>query len=434
MAGGSMSCDRSGSRLESCGGRVGPRTSNGAGKKSPPPGCGPHGGQRGARRCRRPDAGPRHLVRVGQDRRCRVPRPQQGRGQLRGRGLPDGHRPADGRCRPAADGRPPHLRRVSESDGLVNRCHETDLRAAARCAPASVFGHPRGHPERVASRRSPGRTGRAVVATRGRLWPGGDLMSEEVVSELMRAHVYRLASTGQRVDGRGLDQPRPVTVNRAFVKTAEGSARVKLGNTDVLVGIKMSVGEPYPDTPNTGVLSTSVELIPMASPTFEAGPPRPDAIELARVVDRGVRESKMVNMERLCITPKEKVWILFIHIHLLHFHGNLFRPCSYGAVAALASAVAPAKSQGLGDDFPLPVEHWPVSVTTAKIKDLLLVDPSLDEERMADARLTVTTDENGDIRAMQKGLSGSFTYEEVKRIIETAQRVGRDIRPLLQSS
>jgi len=237
-----------------------------------------------------------------------------------------------------------------------------------------------------------------------------------------------------RVDGRRLDEPRKVSVARSFVKTAEGSARVKLGNTDVLVGIKMSVGEPYPDTPNTGVLSTSVELIPMASPTFEAGPPRPDAIELARVVDRGIRESKMVNMEKLCITPKEKVWILFIDIHVLDFDGNLFDACSYAAVSALASTIAPAKGQGLGDDFPLPVEHWPVSVTTAKIKDLLLVDPSLDEERMADARLTVTTDENGDIRAMQKGLSGSFTYEEVKRIIETAQRVGRDIRPLLQSS
>ena len=259
-------------------------------------------------------------------------------------------------------------------------------------------------------------------------------MSEEVVSELMRAHVYRLASSGQRVDGRALDEPRKVTLVRSFVTTAEGSARVKLGNTDVLVGIKMSVGEPYPDTPNTGVLSTSVELIPMASPTFEAGPPRPDAIELARVVDRGIRESKMVNTEKLCITPKEKVWIMFIDIHVLDFDGNLFDACSYGAATALATTIVPAKAQGLGADFPLPIEHWPVSVTTVKIKDVLLVDPSLDEERMADARLTVTTDENGDIRAMQKGLSGSFSYDEVKRIIETSQRVGRGIRPLLRSS
>src|SRR3989454_995237 len=217
-------------------------------------------------------------------------------------------------------------------------------------------------------------------------------------------------------------------------RTASMNCNGTLGNRDTLVGIKMSVGEPSPDTPNTGVLSTSVELIPMASPTFEAGPPRPDSIELARVVDRGIRESKMVNMEKLCITPKEKVWIMFIDIHVLDYDGNLFDACSYGAVAALASVVVPAKGQGLGNDFPLPVEHWPVSVTTAKIKDLLLVDPSLDEERMADARLTVTTDENGDIRAMQKGLSGSFTYEEVKRIIETAQRVGRAIRPILRSS
>ncbi len=258
-------------------------------------------------------------------------------------------------------------------------------------------------------------------------------MSEEVVSDLMRAHVYRLAAKGQRVDGRALDEPRKLSVERKFVKTAEGSARVKLGNSDVLVGIKMSVGEPYPDTPNTGVLSTSVEMVPLASPTFEAGPPRPEAIELARVVDRGIRESKMVNTERLCITPKEKVWIMFIDIHVLDYDGNLFDASSYGAVAALAGTTVPAKTAGIGDDFPLPVEHWPVSVTFAKIKDVIVVDPCLDEERMADARLTVTTDENGDIRAMQKGLSGSFSYDEVKRMIETSQKVGRMIRPQLQS-
>src|SRR5438046_8451369 len=250
----------------------------------------------------------------------------------------------------------------------------------------------------------------------------------------MREHIARLAATGKRTDGRGFGEPRPLTVHKNYIKNAEGSARVQLGNTDVLVGVKIDVGEPYPDTPNQGVLSTSAELVPLASPTFESGPPSPTAIELARVVDRGIRESKTVNVEKLCITPKEKVWIMFIDIHALDYDGNLFDACSYGATAALGSTVVPAKGQGLGDDFPLPVEHWPVSVTTAKIKDVLFVDPALDEERMSDARITVTTDENGDIRALQKGLGGSFTYDEVKRIIETAQRVGRGIRPLLRSS
>ena len=116
-----------------------------------------------------------------------------------------------------------------------------------------------------------------------------------------------------------------------------------------------------------------------------------------------------------------------------HLFKGLFDAASYGALAALSTAKVPASKIGK-EDYPLPLEHWPISVTAAKIGGNILVDPNLDEERIAAARITVTTDENGDIRAMQKGLSGSFTYEEVKRIIETAQRVGRDIRPLLQSS
>src|SRR5256885_10263113 len=116
----------------------------------------------------------------------------------------------------------------------------------------------------------------------------------------MREHINKLAASGKRSDGRAFDEPRALVVQKNYIQTAEGSARVQLGNTDVLVGIKMSVGEPYPDTPNTGVLSTSVELIPMASPTFEAGPPRPPAVEPARGVDRGVPKAKMGNMVKPC--------------------------------------------------------------------------------------------------------------------------------------
>jgi len=254
----------------------------------------------------------------------------------------------------------------------------------------------------------------------------------EVISELMREHIQRLAASGTRTDGRAFDEPRKLIVEKNYIKTAEGSARVRLGNTDVLVGIKIDTGEPYPDTPNSGVLSTSAELIPMASPSFESGPPRPEAIELARVVDRGIRETKAVNMENMCIVPNEKVWVMFIDIHVLDYDGNLFDASSYGAVAALSCAKVPASKIGK-EDYPLPLENWPVSVTSARIGDTIVVDPNLDEERIADARLTVTTDEKGDLRAMQKGLKGSFRLDEIRRIIETSQRVGRSIRETIRT-
>ncbi len=258
-------------------------------------------------------------------------------------------------------------------------------------------------------------------------------MAEEVVSELMRGHIRRLAAAGKRVDDRGPEQFRPITITKGYVKTAEGSARVKLGGTDVLAGVKIELGEPFPDTPNSGVLTTNAELIPMASPTFEAGPPRPEAIELARVVDRGIRESKTVDFDKLCIKPKEQVWVVFVDLHVLDYDGNLFDAANFAALSALTDATVPASKIG-EEDRPLEVLHYPVSVTSVKIRDVLLVDPNLEEDKIAEARLTVTLDENGDVRAMQKGLGGAFTADEVKKLIRVSRRLGGEIREKIKAS
>lgn len=251
----------------------------------------------------------------------------------------------------------------------------------------------------------------------------------EVVHELTRSHIQRLAEAGKRVDGRGLEEHREVTVKKGYVESAEGSARVTLGTTDVLVGVKMELGSPYADRPDSGVLITNAELRPLASPTFELGPPRPPAIELARVVDRGIRETKTIDVDKLSIEPGEKVWLVFVDIHILDYEGNLFDAASYAALAALMNTTIPNSTKlGEGEDTPLEVEHQPISVTAAKIGDAIFIDPSLDEERIMDARLTVATDEKGRIRAMQKGLNGRFTVEEVDQVVSLSQKIGKEIR------
>jgi exosome complex component RRP42 len=62
------------------------------------------------------------------------------------------------------------------------------------------------------------------------------------------------------------------------------------------------------------------------------------------------------------------------------------------------------------------------------------MDPSLDEEEIAEARLTVSTDEKGDIRAMQKGLTGGFTVDEIKKVIKDSIDNGKKIRKQLYKS
>ncbi len=252
--------------------------------------------------------------------------------------------------------------------------------------------------------------------------------TEGVVSEIKKNYIQNLAAAGLRIDNRGLEEYRNIEVIRNFVTRANGSALVKIGNTQVLAGIKIEPGEPFPDTPNVGVITTNAELVPLASPTFESGPPGEDAIELARVVDRGLRESKTIDLEKLVIKENELVWIIFIDIHVLDYDGNLFDASSLASMIALTEAVVPASKYGYGEDFKLPVNHYPVEITAVKIDNSILIDPNLDEENISSARLTVASNELGNVNAMQKGSTGSFSIEEIKKIINTTIKIGNEIR------
>jgi len=253
-------------------------------------------------------------------------------------------------------------------------------------------------------------------------------MGKDVVADLKKDYISKLLSKGMRADGRRFDELRQLTVETNFIGSAEGSARVNLGNTQVVVGVKLILGEPFPDTPNSGVLTTNAELIPMASESFEGGPPDQDSIEVARVIDRGIREGRAVDLEKLCMEPGKEVWILFLDVHVLDYDGNLFDAANIGALAALKSATVPAKKAGKGEDYPLPLKHEPVSVTAVKIDGKLLVDPTHDEERVAEARLTAATIENGNLCAMQKGLEGAFTLDEVFKVVDISRRIGAEVR------
>ncbi len=249
---------------------------------------------------------------------------------------------------------------------------------------------------------------------------------KEILSKITKDYLHRMVKEGKRIDDRDMLEYRDIEIKAGEIEPAEGSARVRLGDTDVYVGTKMEVGEPFPDTPNSGVLTTSAELIPMASPEYEAGPPGEDATELARVVDRGVREGDVVNTTELCIEEGEKVWVLFIDIHVLDYDGNLFDAAGMGVMAALLDSMVPAsrfEEAEKEEDYPLPVDHVVVPATFTKIKDQILLDSQLEEEKIADARLTVSLNENDEIVAMQKGLRGVFDYESTKECIRKAKSI-----------
>ena len=71
------------------------------------------------------------------------------------------------------------------------------------------------------------------------------------------------------------------------------------------------------------------------------------------------------------------------------------------------------------------------SITECKLGNHLIVDPNFDEEQISSARLTVTTDDNGNFRAMQKGGRGSITLDDLSHCLDTAVEKGKEIRKII---
>ena len=255
----------------------------------------------------------------------------------------------------------------------------------------------------------------------------------EIEAYLKKDYIANLVREGKREDGRAFDEYRKIVLDNGYAKDkAPGSCMVELGKTKVIAGVSIDIGEPYSDRPEDGVMSTSAELRPVASPRFESGPPDNESIEIARVIDRGIRESGAIDTKKLFI-EEDLVWVVFIDIHVLDHSGNLIDAGGIAAISALLNARLPKYEDGkiiYGEySGKLPLACTPIPCTMTKIGGSMLIDPSLDEEYGMDARLTISTTDT--INAMQKGGDGSFTEDEVMNAVDLAFAKGKEIRGML---
>lgn len=253
--------------------------------------------------------------------------------------------------------------------------------------------------------------------------------------ETFKNYVLELAKKDLRVDERKMDDYRQVKIETGVSKNAEGSAIVKLGNTEVIVGVKMKVGTPFPDRPEEGTIIVNAEFSPISNPNFEPGPPGEEAVECARVVDRGLREGDVVDLKKLMITAGEKVWMIFIDMYIINHDGNLIDACALAALAALMDAKFP-KYENEKIDYnehteQLQIRHQPIATTFVNIGGYVFIDPSYKEEGIADDRITVTVNENGEINAMQKSGLAGMTEKELVRYVDMALQRNNELREKL---
>ncbi|OIO81717.1 hypothetical protein AUJ84_00310 [Candidatus Pacearchaeota archaeon CG1_02_32_132] len=254
-------------------------------------------------------------------------------------------------------------------------------------------------------------------------------MSSMDITNLTKEKLTSMFNAGKRFDGRGLLDLKDFEVEYGVSNMAEGSARVRMGKTEIIAGVKMEVGTPYPDSPNKGNLTVSADLLPLASPRFEQGPPKFNAIELPRLIDRMIRESGMIDLKKLVIVEGEKVWTVIVDIYPINDDGALVDAASIACVAALKNAVFPKLKEDGKIDYhaksderlPLVETTIPLTFTFYKLGDNLFLSPVREEEEACESKVTLgisKLDGRYMINSCQKGLSVPFRQEEIEKIVK----------------
>jgi len=223
-------------------------------------------------------------------------------------------------------------------------------------------------------------------------------MKEQSLSDTERAFVQQGIKEHLRIDGRTLYQYRDVDI---VFGSDVGCCLVSLGDTRVMCQVSSDIQEPSVSRPNEGKIFINVELSPMAAQHFEVGRLSPQGVELTRILERAIKESRCVDMESLCIVADEKVWVVRVDIHILNAAGNLQDCASVAAIAALTHFTRPDVSKYEDEliihpphekkPLPLNIHHTPYTVTFAFFHQgsMMIMDPSELEERVMEGKLVV---------------------------------------------
>jgi len=220
---------------------------------------------------------------------------------------------------------------------------------------------------------------------------------------------------------------------------------VKIGSTTVLAGVKCEIMAPVDESPNEGQVLVEVEMAPLSEANARPGRPSEAATILSEQIDSLISQSGILDMTQLCIDPGSTAWAAYIDIYVLDSDGALHDACVLAAVAALSSlhlprvsldengAVQPESKVPEGgfvtevgivrNESPMKLHRIPLSLTIALHSGKLLVDPSAEEESLAESLVTVVVDEDGRLMSISKPGGGAALALDGIRQCQEAARV-----------
>jgi len=267
-------------------------------------------------------------------------------------------------------------------------------------------------------------------------------MRGNIISNNEKDFILKSLEDDYRIDGR-----RPLDFRRVTLRFQEdGRTEVSLGRTRVLAAGSCEIVEPHADRPAEGMINLATEFSPMGNLSFDYNRPLDEVIAINRVVERGIKESKALDTEALCIISGRKVWNVKIDLKILDDGGNLVDATSLAAVAALLAFRVPEVSVQ-GDDVrvyskeerepvPLCIHHVPIAVSFAFFTEgsIAVIDPSNREEQAMEGTMTIMMNSQRELCGIFKGGGVAVDRALVKECMEVASMKAQEIDEVLRDS
>lgn len=229
-----------------------------------------------------------------------------------------------------------------------------------------------------------------------------------------------------RNDGRSNSAIRKVSIKRNFIKYAEGSCLIELGNTRVICTASLEEGvPPFLKGKGTGWVTAEYGMLPRScqkrSPREASrGKVGGRTHEIQRLIGRSLRS--VVDTALLC---ERTIWI---DCDVIQADGGTRTAGITGSFIALADCVMKIKKEGIIDE--MPVKDYVAATSVGIVRDEFLLDLNYEEDTNAEVDMNVVMTSSGRFVEIQGTAEGEpFTGTQMKKLIELAESgIGRLIK------
>ncbi len=218
-----------------------------------------------------------------------------------------------------------------------------------------------------------------------------------------------------RQDGRGLDKIRKVQINRNYIKYAEGSCLIELGNTRVIctASIEESV-PPFLKGTGTGWVTAEYGMLPRSCQTrIKRGKDSGRVYEIQRLVGRSLRA--IIDMKPI---GERTIWI---DCDVIQADGGTRTASITGSFIALADALNKLKKGGLINK--IPVKDFVAATSVGMVNADLLLDLTYEEDSKAEVDMNIVMTGAGEFIEIQGTAERkTFNKDQADKLLTLAKK------------